>query len=161
MKKARLLTLAIPIACAGLAAGLLVDYVVGARRSRAHLSQSWQALSAAAASVSEADRARLLERTRERGWWCMAHDVPAPANSYMGVIKLGNDRIVTFAFMCHHCLDDHDSITVFDAGGSQIRTVGGFCCEVQFSDQEAQSADLDALVALLKRYCQEVTVATK
>jgi len=86
MKKVRLLALVIPIAFACLAIGLLVDYLVSVSRSRAHLRQSWQTLFAAAASVSETDRTRLLERNRQRGWWYTDPEWPVQ-NSNLGVIK--------------------------------------------------------------------------
>ena len=155
MKIARLLSLVIVAGFACLALVLLIDYVVRSRRVTAELEQCWRTLSEASSSLTETERDRIFEQMRDHGWWYTDTELPAPPQ--IGIIKLGNGQNIVFAFMSHHGLSSEESLTVFDTGDKQIRTVGGFCCEVQFSDEEPPK-DLDAFVELLGRHCRVVEI---
>lgn len=155
MRKTRLLVVVVPAGFACLALVPLIDYVVRSRRVTAELEQCWRTLSEASSSLTEAERDRILEQMRDHGWWYT--DTEVPTSPQIGIIKLGNGQSVVFAFMSHHGLSSEESLTVLDTGDTQIRTVGGFCCEVQFS-QEEPPQDLDAFVELLGRHCRVVEI---
>jgi len=78
-------------------------------------------------------------------------------NDYeIGHVVLRDGEVWRFAFASHHLFTGPDSYTVFESRRGTIRVRGGgFCCEVEFDDQ-AQPAETEEFVALLRRRGDDV-----
>jgi hypothetical protein len=113
----------------------------------------WPVLSDCASSISDEQLTQWAGRIPEGSWW-FGEERSGKVHQ-AGVVVLGDGKMVRFCFVSHHhlpCLDLDciDSLAVFRVEDLEIRTLGGFCCEVSFS--EKQPKDLLGFIHLLSRF---------
>jgi hypothetical protein len=142
------------LACGVLVAEGLGEELIPTPKRR--MEAWWPVLSDCSASISEEQLTEWAARVRE-GEWIFGEQGPGKV-SEVGVVVLGDGQKVGFCFVSHHqglpCLDWDcvDSLALFRAADLEIRTIGGFCCEVGFSTNgrpEKQPKDLMGFVRLL------------